>query len=85
MRTVVPEPEWSHWGGAWGSASSVSSRALLSLLLFYVYPEKQGAELGDSRNDLGDRQLLEQVGRCRGGGEVGFGSATKEKLAGCPH
>lgn len=47
------------------------------LALLYVYPEKQGAELGDSWNDLGDRQLLEQVGRCRGGGEAGFGSDTQ--------
>lgn len=52
---------------------SSSSRALLSLLCFMSIRRSKELELGDSRNDLGDRQLLEQVGRCgRGGGEAGF-------------
>nr|CAI9714337.1 unnamed protein product [Rangifer tarandus platyrhynchus] len=45
---------WRQGGGAAGANPGPQ------LVQLSVHPEKQGAELGDSRNDLGEGQLLEQ-------------------------
>lgn len=56
------------------------------LALLYVYPEKQGAELGDSWNDLGDRQFCwSRLVAAEVGVRLVLARTLKEKLAGCPH